>query len=95
MPSGVAARVERGESREVGGTGLASTRMRALTQSAGQRGLEEMNGFALAANEPALRLTRCLGFGAPARIGGYLGLLWPSLTPFSYAFCSFFLVVWS
>ena len=45
-----------------GGAGLASTLMRTLIGLAGKRGLEEMEGFVLAANPPMLRLARRLGF---------------------------------
>jgi len=45
-----------------GGAGLASALMRALIGSAKQRGLEQMEGFVLAANQPMLRLARRLGF---------------------------------
>jgi RimJ/RimL family protein N-acetyltransferase len=47
---------------EFGGAGLASTLMRALIDSAKTRGLEQMEGFVLAANQPMLRLARRLGF---------------------------------
>jgi RimJ/RimL family protein N-acetyltransferase len=47
---------------EFGSAGLASTLMRALIDAAGKRGLEQMEGFVLAANEPMLRLARRLGF---------------------------------
>jgi RimJ/RimL family protein N-acetyltransferase len=47
---------------EFGGAGLASTLMRALIDAAGKRGLEQMEGFVLAANQPMLRLARRLGF---------------------------------
>jgi acetyltransferase len=45
-----------------GDAGLASTLMRALTDAAGRRGLKQMEGFVLAANQPMLRLARRLGF---------------------------------
>ena len=45
-----------------GGVGLASTLMTALIDLAGKRGLKEMEGFVLAANQPMLRLARRLGF---------------------------------
>ncbi len=45
-----------------GGAGLASTLMRVLIDSAKKRGLEWMEGFVLAANQPMLRLARRLGF---------------------------------
>jgi acetyltransferase len=45
-----------------GGVGLARTLMRALVDSARARGLEQMEGFVLAANQPMLRLARRLGF---------------------------------
>jgi RimJ/RimL family protein N-acetyltransferase len=46
-----------------GGAGLAGTLMRALIDSARRRGLAQMEGFVLAANQPMLRLARRLGFG--------------------------------
>jgi RimJ/RimL family protein N-acetyltransferase len=45
-----------------GGAGLASTLMRVLIDSAKKRGLEWMEGFVLAANQPMLRLAQRLGF---------------------------------
>jgi acetyltransferase len=45
-----------------GGAGLARTLMTALIDSARQRGLKEVDGFVLAANQPMLRLARRLGF---------------------------------
>jgi acetyltransferase len=45
-----------------GGAGLARTLMTALIDSAGKRGLAEMDGFVLAANQPMLGLARRLGF---------------------------------
>lgn len=45
-----------------GGAGLARTLMTALIESAGKRGLAEMEGFVLAANQPMLRLAGRLGF---------------------------------
>jgi acetyltransferase len=45
-----------------GGVGLASTLMRALIDAAGKRGLQQMEGFVLAANRPMLRLAQRLGF---------------------------------
>ena len=45
-----------------GGAGLASTLMTALIEAARRRGLVEMEGFVLAANQPMLRLARRLGF---------------------------------
>lgn len=44
------------------GAGLASTLMRTLIAAATQRGLQRMEGFVLAENEPMLRLARRLGF---------------------------------
>jgi RimJ/RimL family protein N-acetyltransferase len=45
-----------------GGVGLASTLMTTLIDAARKRGLKEMDGFVLAANQPMLRLARRLGF---------------------------------
>jgi len=45
-----------------GGAGLARTLMTALIDSASKRGLTEMEGFVLAANQPMLGLARRLGF---------------------------------
>lgn len=45
-----------------GGAGLASTLMTTLIDAAKSRGLEEMEGFVLAANQPMLRLARRLRF---------------------------------
>jgi RimJ/RimL family protein N-acetyltransferase len=45
-----------------GGAGLARTLMTALIDSAARRGLAEMEGFVLAANESMLGLARRLGF---------------------------------
>ena len=45
-----------------GGVGLARTLMTALIESAKKRGLKEMEGFVLAANQPMLRLASRLGF---------------------------------
>ena len=45
-----------------GGAGLARTLMTALIESAKKRGLAEMEGFVLAANQPMLRLASRLGF---------------------------------
>jgi RimJ/RimL family protein N-acetyltransferase len=45
-----------------GGAGLASTLMTALIEAARRRGLVEMEGFVLAANQPMLRLAGRLGF---------------------------------
>lgn len=45
-----------------GGAGLARTLMTALIESAKRRGLETMEGFVLAANQPMLRLASRLGF---------------------------------
>ena len=45
-----------------GGAGLARTLMGALIDSANKRGLAEMDGFVLAANQPMLGLARRLGF---------------------------------
>lgn len=45
-----------------GGAGLARTLMTALIDSARRRGLTEMEGFVLAANQPMLRLAARLGF---------------------------------
>ena len=47
---------------EFGGAGLASALMRALIDAAKARGMTEMDGFVLAANQPMLRLARRLGF---------------------------------
>lgn len=47
---------------EFGGAGLASTLMTALIGAAKARGLNEMDGFVLAMNQPMLRLARRLGF---------------------------------
>jgi acetyltransferase len=51
---------------EFGGAGLASTLMTKLIDIATKRGLNEMHGFVLAANQPMLRLARRLGFGVSA-----------------------------
>jgi acetyltransferase len=45
-----------------GGTGLATTLMRALIDEAARRGLKEMEGFVLSQNQSMLRLARRLGF---------------------------------
>jgi RimJ/RimL family protein N-acetyltransferase len=45
-----------------GGAGLARTLMTTLIDAAGKRGLAEMEGFVLAANQPMLRLAARLGF---------------------------------
>jgi acetyltransferase len=45
-----------------GGAGLATTLMRALIDAAKARGLQEMEGYVLAANLPMLRLAQRLGF---------------------------------
>ena len=45
-----------------GGAGLASTLMKVLIDLAKKHGIEEMEGFVLAANQPMLRLARRLGF---------------------------------
>jgi acetyltransferase len=47
---------------DFGGAGLASILMTALIDAAKARGLTEMEGFVLAANQPMLRLARRLGF---------------------------------
>ena len=47
---------------DFGGVGLASTLLTALIGAAKARGLTEMDGFVLAANQPMLRLARRLGF---------------------------------
>jgi RimJ/RimL family protein N-acetyltransferase len=47
---------------EFGGVGLASTLMTALIGAAKTRGVVEMEGFVLAANQPMLRLARRIGF---------------------------------
>jgi len=47
---------------EFGGVGLASTLLAALIGAAKSRGLVEMEGYVLAANQPMLRLARRLGF---------------------------------
>jgi RimJ/RimL family protein N-acetyltransferase len=44
------------------GAGLAGTLMRALIDAARRRGLAQMEGFVLAANQPMLRLARRVGF---------------------------------
>lgn len=44
------------------GAGLARTLLTALIESAGKRGLEEMEGFVLTANQSMLGLARRLGF---------------------------------
>ena len=45
-----------------GAAGLGGTLMTALVAAARQRGLEEMEGFVLAENQPMLRLASRLGF---------------------------------
>lgn len=47
---------------EWGGVGLASALMTMLIDSANRRGLETMEGFVLAVNEPMLCVARRLGF---------------------------------
>jgi RimJ/RimL family protein N-acetyltransferase len=47
---------------EFGGAGLASTLMTVLIDLAKKHGIEEMEGFVLAANKPMLRLAGRLGF---------------------------------
>lgn len=47
---------------EFGGAGLGRTLMTALIDAARRRGLIEMEGFVLAANQPMLRLATRLGF---------------------------------
>ena len=51
---------------EFGGVGLASTLLTALINAAKARGLNEMEGFVLAMNQPMLRLARRLGFSIAA-----------------------------
>ena len=45
-----------------GGFGLASKLMTALIDAARRRGIRQMDGYVLAANQPMLRLARRLGF---------------------------------
>lgn len=45
-----------------GGSGLATVLMTALIDAARRRGIGEMEGFVLGANQPMLRLARRLGF---------------------------------
>ncbi len=47
---------------DYGGAGLGSMLMRAIIDTARRRGLKEMEGFVLAANQPMLRLARRMGF---------------------------------
>jgi acetyltransferase len=47
---------------EFGGAGLASALLKILVDSAKARGLEELMGFVLAANQPMLRLAHRRGF---------------------------------
>jgi acetyltransferase len=47
---------------EYGGVGLGRTLLSALIAAARQRGLKEMEGFVLAANQPMLKLASRLGF---------------------------------
>ena len=47
---------------EFGGAGLGSTLMTALIDTARRRGLKEMEGFVLSANQPMLRLASRMGF---------------------------------
>ena len=47
---------------DYGGAGLGSTLMKALIDTAKLRGLKEMDGFILAANQPMLRLATRMGF---------------------------------
>ncbi|HWS28270.1 MAG TPA: GNAT family N-acetyltransferase [Xanthomonadales bacterium] len=47
---------------DYGGAGLGSTLMRAIIDAASRRGLKEMEGFVLAANQPMLRLASRMGF---------------------------------
>jgi len=49
-----------------GGSGLATALMNTLIDAARQRGLAEMEGFVLSANQPMLRLARRLGFHVQA-----------------------------
>jgi RimJ/RimL family protein N-acetyltransferase len=49
-------------SSDFGGVGLASTLLAALIGAAKARGLAEMDGYVLSANQPMLRLARRLGF---------------------------------
>ena len=51
---------------DFGGVGLASTLLTALIAAAKRRGITEMDGFVLAANQPMLRLARRLGFSIAA-----------------------------
>ena len=59
-----------------GGAGLASALMTALIDAARQRGMTEMEGFVLAANQPMLRLADRLGFSVAVdpddRVGPHL-----------------------
>lgn len=47
---------------DFGGAGLGSTLMKALIATARGRGLKEMDGFVLSANQPMLRLAARMGF---------------------------------
>lgn len=47
---------------DYGGAGLGSTLMRAIIDTARRRGLQEMEGFVLAMNQPMLRLASRMGF---------------------------------
>jgi RimJ/RimL family protein N-acetyltransferase len=47
---------------EFGGVGLASALLKTLIDAARARGIVEMDGFVLAANQPMLRLARRIGF---------------------------------
>ena len=49
---------------DFGGAGLGSTLMKALIDTASRRGLKEMEGFVLAANQPMQRLAARMGFTA-------------------------------
>jgi RimJ/RimL family protein N-acetyltransferase len=51
---------------DFGGVGLATILLTALIGAAKARGLTEMEGFVLAANQPMLRLARRLGFSVAA-----------------------------
>jgi len=51
---------------DFGGVGLATILMTALIGAATARGLKEIEGFVLAANQPMLRLARRLGFSVAA-----------------------------
>ena len=52
-----------------GGVGLATALMTALIDEARRRGLQTMEGFVLAENQPMLRLARRLGFSVAPELG--------------------------